>query len=121
MWASHEMRHLRPILFRPPTGIVRRRPNPKMPTFADPKGWVVLDEFVRSDEEITGASLAIRPALKSLIADAQRRPRPFDRILVDDTSRLARNVADALKMVEILTFHGVGVTFVSQCIDTLEK
>jgi site-specific DNA recombinase len=55
------------------------------------------------------------------LRDAQLRQRPFDRILIDDTSRLARNVADALKMVEILAFHNVGVTFVSQGIDSLEK
>jgi len=93
----------------------------KCRTLANPRGWVVLDEYVRSDEEITGATLAARPALKSLIEDAKRRPRPFDRILIDDTSRLARNVADALNMVATLRFHGVGVTFVSQGIDTLDK
>ena|ERR1043166_8494403 len=93
----------------------------KCRTLAEPKGWTVLPEYVRSDEEITGASLAERPALRSLIAEAKRRPQPFDRILIDDTSRLARNVADALNMVETLRFHGVGVTFVSQGIDTLDK
>ena len=82
---------------------------------------MVLDEYVRNDQEISGAAMAGRSALESLIAEAKRRPRPFDRILVDDTSRLARNVADALKMVELLTFHNVGVTFVSQGIDTLDK
>jgi DNA invertase Pin-like site-specific DNA recombinase len=80
-----------------------------------------LDAYVRSDQEISGAALAGRPGLQSLIADAKRHPRPFDRILIDDTSRLARNVADALKMVEVLKFHNVGATFVSQGIDTLEK
>ncbi len=93
----------------------------KCRTHAVPKGWAILDEYVRSDEEITGATLAMRPALRSLIEDAKRRPRPFDRILIDDTSRLARNVADALNMVETLRFHGVGVTFVSQGIDTMDK
>jgi DNA invertase Pin-like site-specific DNA recombinase len=88
---------------------------------ADLKNWTVLDAYVRSDQEISGAALAGRSALESLIADAKRRPRPFDRIVIDDTSRLARNVADALKLVEILKFHGVGVTFVSQGIDTMEK
>jgi site-specific DNA recombinase len=76
---------------------------------------------IRSDEEITGATLSMRPGLKSLIEHAKRRPRPFDRILIDDTSKLARNVADALNMVATLQFNGVGVTFVSQNIDTLDK
>ena len=93
----------------------------KCRTHATPRGWVVLAAYVRSDEEITGATLAARPALRSLIEDAKRRPRPFDRILIDDTSRLARNVADALNMVATLRFHGVGVTFVSQGIDTMDK
>ena len=95
--------------------------NRKCRTFAEPRGWTILDAYVRSDQEISGAAVANRPALKSLIDDAKRQPRPFDRILIDDTSRLARNVADALKMVEILKFYGVGVSFVSQGIDTLDK
>jgi site-specific DNA recombinase len=90
-------------------------------TFAGTKGWFVLDEYVRRDEEITGATLAGRPALKSLIEAAKRRPLPFDRILIDDTSRLARNLEDALRMVEVLKFQSIGVTFVSQGIDTLDK
>jgi site-specific DNA recombinase len=89
--------------------------------FADSRGWTVLHEYIKRDEEITGATLAARPALRFLIADAKRRPRPFDRILIDDTSRLARNLADALNMVDTFRFHGVAVTFVSQGIDTLDK
>jgi site-specific DNA recombinase len=89
--------------------------------YASGEGWVVLDEYVCSDSAISGAALAPRKALNTLITEAARKPRSFDRILVDDTSRLARNVADALKMVERLRFHGVGVTFVSQGIDSLDK
>src|ERR1700722_15549095 len=80
----------------------------KCRTFVDPKGWIVLDEYVRSDHEISGAALTGRTALESLLSDAKRRPRPFDRILIEDTSRLARNVSDALKMVETLLFNGLG-------------
>jgi site-specific DNA recombinase len=89
--------------------------------FAAPKGWVILDDYVRYDQAISGAALAGRDALYALLAAAQRKPRPFDRILIDDTSRLARNVAEALTMVATLKFHGVGVYFVSQGIDTLDK
>ena len=69
------------------------------------KGWRVLDAYVRSDNALSGAALAPRDALNSLVAQAAAKPRAFDRILVDDTSRLARNVADALKMVDRLRFH----------------
>lgn len=79
--------------------------------YAVSKSWVVQEEYIRSDNAIPGAALAPRKALNSLIAAARQRPRPFDRILVDDTSRLARNVADALNMVESLQFRGVGKSF----------
>ena len=89
--------------------------------YAGLKGWLVLDGYIRSDNAVSGAALAARDALNSLIADAMGRPRPFDRILVDDTSRLARHLADSLTIVERLQFRGVGVVFVSQGIDSLEK
>src|SRR5215472_1029479 len=89
--------------------------------FAERRSWMVIDEYVRNDNAVSGAALAPRRALNELLALASRRPRPFDRILIDDTSRLARNVADALKMVERLSFHGIPVTFISQGTDTAEK
>jgi site-specific DNA recombinase len=89
--------------------------------FAGRHGWLVTEEHVRSDSAVSGATLGPRPALNELLASVSRKPRPFDRILIDDTSRLARNVADALKMVERLSFYGVHVTFISQGIDTADK
>ena len=65
--------------------------------------------------------MAGRSALDLLVEAAKRKPRPFDRILVDDTSRLARNTADFLRLVAILRFHEVHVTAVSQGIDTQQK
>jgi DNA invertase Pin-like site-specific DNA recombinase len=84
--------------------------------------WTAVSEdHIHSDNAVSGATLGPRPALNDLLASASRKPRPFDRILIDDTSRLARNVADALKMVERLSFYGVYVTFISQGVDTAEK
>lgn len=40
---------------------------------------------------------------------------------MDDTSRLAGNTADFLRLAEILQFHQVPVTAVSQGIDTEQK
>src|SRR5215471_12721235 len=82
--------------------------------FAARNDWTVLENFIRSNRAISGAALAGRGAFLSLIEAAKKKPCPFDRILVDDTSRVARNVADALNAVATLNFHGVGVTFVSQ-------
>jgi site-specific DNA recombinase len=81
-------------------------------------GWTVVEEFVLRDEAVSAATLAGRDALQSLIQAAKRKPRPFDRILVDDTSRLARNIADNLRVTDVLKYHGVSLSFVSQGIDS---
>ena len=93
----------------------------KCRAYAAEKGWTVLGAFIKADSALSGAAVAGRDALTGLVEAAKSRPRPFDRILVDDTSRLARNVADSLKLIEILRFHGVSVSAVSQNIDSGEK
>src|SRR5258705_3434399 len=85
---------------------------------AETKGWTVLQEFVRPDREQSGAALEGRNGLSSLIADAKKRPRPFDCILIDDTSRLGRNLSDVLRISDILKHHGVFLYFVSQKLDS---
>ena len=60
---------------------------------AERKGWVVLDEYIRSDEELTGRTLAGREGIADLIRLAMQRPNPFDCILIDDTSRAPRSNA----------------------------
>ena len=88
---------------------------------AEREGWHVVPEYVVSDEAVSGAALSGRERFMFLIRESKKKPRPFDRILVDDTSRLARNVADALRAVDTLRYYDVGVTFVSQGLDSLQK
>src|SRR5579872_4300742 len=88
--------------------------------FGDAKGWPVLDEYIVFDEAVSGSALSGRTALESLISAAKRSPKPFDCILIEDTSRLARNLVDALRTAETLKYHGVSVVFVAQGIDTLD-
>jgi DNA invertase Pin-like site-specific DNA recombinase len=45
----------------------------KCRAFADPRGWTIEDSYVRGDHEMSGAALAGRSALESLLADAKRR------------------------------------------------
>ena len=63
------------------------------------QGWVILDEHIYSDEAISGVSVEGRAGLLRLTRAALQRPRPFDLIVVDDTSRLARDVVDAVQQV----------------------
>ncbi len=84
---------------------------------AERQGWQVLLEHVYRDEAISGAT-DNRPSLQHLRAEARKKPCPFDAILVDDTSRLSRNLADSMRIVEEVRFAGVRVIYVAQGFDT---
>ena len=85
--------------------------------YAERHGLIVSDENIFADEAISGAT-DDRAGLQRLLSLAQRQPRAFDVILVDDTSRLSRKLVDSLKIFERLQFAGVRVVFVAQGIDT---
>ena len=86
--------------------------------YAKKKGWAVLADHIYKDAGISGAALVGRPGVQALLQAAGESPRPFDVVLVDDTSRLARDVADAIRAVQQLKFCGVRVIFISQGLDT---
>jgi site-specific DNA recombinase len=77
----------------------------------------VLDECIFTDSAISGATDG-RAGLQRLLAAAKMKPRPFDVLLVDDTSRLSRKTSDMLRMKEQLDFAGIRVIFVSQGFDS---
>jgi site-specific DNA recombinase len=85
--------------------------------FAARNGWEALDAHVYSDEAISGAT-DDRCGLKNLLETATAQAHSLDVILVDDTSRLSRKLADSLRIFEQLRFSGVRLIFVSQGIDT---
>ena len=89
--------------------------------YAEQQGWSIVHEFVRADRAVSGATLVGRDALQSLIEDAKRRPRPFDCLLVDDTSRFGRDLPDVLNQVAILDFYRVRFVAVSQGIHSDQK
>ncbi len=74
-------------------------------------------QHVYTDEALSGAG-ADRPGLTRLIDAISRSDRPFDVLLLDDTSRLYRNLGDSMKLIERLSFIGIRVVSVSQGIDT---
>ena len=85
--------------------------------YAAHQGWIVLDEHIYADHAVCGAS-AERTGLQRLLAAAEQKTRVFDAILIDDTSRLTRKLADALNLYERLTFAGVRLVAVSQGVDS---
>ena len=86
--------------------------------YADRHGWAVLDQHIYSDAGITGASLEGRPGVQRLLSDAAVTPRPFDILLVDDSSRVARDLRDALHVLRLLKFFGIRTIYISQQIDS---
>src|SRR5262245_45920545 len=74
--------------------------------FASERGWSVDDRHVYTDAALSGASLD-RPGIQALLQAAARRPQPFEVLLVDDSSRVARDLADAVRFLQQLKFFGV--------------
>jgi DNA invertase Pin-like site-specific DNA recombinase len=89
--------------------------------FAHKKGWAVLEEFIRSDEELTGRTIVGRKGLADLIRLAKQRTKMFECILIDDTSRLGRYLPDVMRECDRLNFYGVFIYFVSDGLDTRDE
>ena len=85
--------------------------------YAHTRGFVFLEEHIYTDEALSGVG-ADRPGLGRLLDAALSPTRPFDVILLDDSSRLARNTKDALGIFERLNFAGIRLIAVSQGIDS---
>jgi len=85
--------------------------------YAESQHWEVSEEHVYTDEAVS-ATGSDRPALMLLLESAQSPACPFDAILVDDTSRLSRNLADSARIFEKLKFAGFRIVAVSQGIDS---
>lgn len=88
---------------------------------AERNGWIVLDEFIRFDEAMTGRTVAGRDGLADLIRLAKQRPKLFDCILIDDTSRLGRYLPDVLRECDLLMHYDVFLYFVSDRLDSRDE
>src|SRR6185295_3653209 len=69
---------------------------------------------------LSGASVD-RPGLQQLLGAAALRPRPFDVLVVDDSSRVSRDLADAIRVLQHLKFFGVRAIYLSQGIDSASE
>jgi len=85
------------------------------------KGWTVIDEYVVIDQAKTGQVLLGRDGLERLVELSEQNPRPFDGILMDDTSRLGRNLSDTLPITDRLRYEGVFLFFVSNDLDSSDR
>jgi site-specific DNA recombinase len=88
--------------------------------YALEQGWAVLDDHIYTDAAISGGSLD-RAGIQGLLAAAERRPPPFDVLLVDDSSRVSRDLADAVRFMQRLKFCGIRVLYLAQHIDSANE
>jgi len=86
--------------------------------YAARQGWFIVEEFVIADRAVSAASVVGRDGLQKLVKATKSKNRPFNCLLIDDTSRLARDLSDSIRTVKILEFCGVSVVSVSQGIDS---
>ena len=86
--------------------------------YAEDTGWKVLKDHIYTDAAVSGASINGRAGVQRLLSSAAQRPKPFDVLLVDDSSRIARDIADAIRVMQKLKFLGIRVIYISQGIDS---
>ena len=86
--------------------------------YAEDHGWKVLKEHIYTDAAVSGASINGRAGIQRLLSSAAEKPKPFDVVLVDDSSRIARDIPDAIRVMQQLKFLGIRVIYISQGIDS---
>ena len=79
-------------------------------------GWTIVDAYVRCDARASGNSFSKREGLESLIAAAKMTPRPFDHIVVDEPSRLTRDLRQAIELIDVLAQYKVKVYYVDELV-----
>lgn len=86
--------------------------------FAEKRGWSVGEAHVFRDNGIAGTDISRRFGLEALLKSSSSKPRPFDVVLVEEISRLGRNVADVMSIIDKLSQEGVTVFAVTQELDS---
>lgn len=77
-------------------------------------GGMIPDEYMFSDEGISGKDAAHRPAFSKMITLAKSKDAPFRRIYVWKYSRFARNQEESIVFKNLLRKNGVEVVSISE-------
>ncbi len=84
--------------------------------WAETLGHEIVAHF--ADAAVSGASIRLLTGLQEALKTACRRPAPFAGLVVDQLSRVSRDVGDTDALIKRLRFFGVRVIAVSDGIDT---
>src|SRR5260370_23304891 len=78
--------------------------------FIAQQGWTVLDAHVYVDDAVSGAVFD-RPGLRCLLDAVERRPRPFDVLVMHAEDRLGRDVVETGYLAKRIIDNGVRFFF----------
>lgn len=84
--------------------------------YAERQGWTVVSVF--EDAALSGFGIEHRPGYQQLLAAALSSPAAFEVVLVEDLSRLTRDLAELLRVTTRLRLKGVELVGVSDGIAT---
>ena len=87
--------------------------------WAERHGHQIVAKF--SDTAISGANFRLLTGLQKASEAACRKPAPFDAVVVDQLSRLSRDIGDTDALVKRLRFFGVRIVAVSDGLDTQDE
>jgi site-specific DNA recombinase len=87
--------------------------------FAERQRLNVVARF--EDAALSGFGVEHRPGYRALLAAALQTPPPFDLILVEDVSRLTRDLSEVLRLYHRLRLRGVDLVGVSDGISTVNQ
>jgi site-specific DNA recombinase len=78
--------------------------------FIAQQGWTFLDAHVYVDDAVSGAVFD-RPGLRCLMDAVERRPRPFDVLVMHAEDRLGRDVVETGYLAKRIIDNGVRIFF----------
>jgi DNA invertase Pin-like site-specific DNA recombinase len=84
--------------------------------FAERQGWTIVSVF--EDAALSGFGIDHRPGYRQLLAAALSSPPVFEVILVEDLSRLTRDMAELLRVTTRLRLKRIELVGVSDRITT---
>jgi len=87
-------------------------------SYAEQRGWLVVEECIRADSAKTGQTIARRTGLDDLKEMAAWKSRPFDCLIMYHTSRLARDVADSHQLKKYFEFFKIALIFVADALES---
>lgn len=82
--------------------------------YAKNNDFLVPDEFVFTDDGVSGRNARKRESFQRMIALAKQKEPPFDSILLWKFSRFARNQEEAIVYKSLLKKAGIGVISISE-------